>query len=1527
MTSQPPPNDPGERGFLSGLRGHFQKKKEQPKHSNPPSERPDLLSPSGSSFRRLFSRSRSTTPIPSPRLLPVDLEERANDPSTETTLGASTVAIEEHHGKQSASWSRLTRSLRSLENNLELFPPLKSAIGTVLGCLDIVQAAASNLEDYELLADELQSIADILNQHASELDSEASNGSIANIAQCIEDQFVSVKEKKNHTTAERLRSAANDQDIVMRYRQIESLFRQLQCDITMRTRADVKKQIETSLLRDMSPIDDAKYNSGYSSTIKRHGCTAQTREIIQQTLQEWVMDPTSKKIYWMNGMAGTGKTTIAYSFCEWLERTKRLGGSFFCSRTSVLCRSLNRIVPTITYQFAYYSPAFRRRLCDVLKDRPDAGALNVAQQFEQLLLEPISKSKAAIPESVVIVIDALDECDDNYSVHMLLHVLLKYAEQLPLKFFVSSRPEYVIRDRMLAQEGAARLVLHLHDIEQSIVEEDIKKYITEALSSMSPPPSTGQVALLAKGAGKLFIYAATVVRYVYPKVIAVDSGARLDSVLKTIGGVPEADAESKFKDLDRLYTTVLDTAFHEDLTQSEKDSMKCILWTIVCAKEPTTIATLASLTNTTTAQAGTALQSLRSVLHIPESDGLISTLHASFPEYMLNHSRSQKYHCDESKANEILAHQCLSTMGAELHFNMCNLTDSYLTDRRIDALETKVGRCISSSLSYACRYWGWHLFLAPPTSENSKFLTEFLGQRLLFWIEVLSLTYSIGVGAPMLHRMQNWLLHQVDEKNEIRKQVADAGNFVTWFAANPCSRSTPHIYISALALCAKSNWVYQHYSKHIQGLAKVEISQRDGAALAIWTAEYRVRSVAVSPDGSRIASGTEDGSIHIYDTHTGAAAAGPFRRHTDTVNSVAFSRDGTLLASGSADKTVIVWDSHSGTIVSGPFGAHSQEVCSVEFSSDGSRVVSGSQYGAVIVWEVSTGSIVLGPLTEHTNRIYSVGYCLDDSLIMSGSYDGTIRLWNSHTGDLVRQLPSIGRAIYQCAISPNGKQAVACYLDRDIQVWDVATGTAAGPAFRGHKDYAFSVGFSGHGKHVISGGGEDDKNVIVWDALTGSIAAGPFRGHSDWIQSVASLADSTRVVSCSGDRTIRIWDARTQDEAEQQPEASIASVGPLAFSADLSRFASVSPTQSLHVRELSTGDVISPELRGHTNYKSIECIALSPTGAYIAASTDSSAIHIWSALTGLVVSDSAPSHGGSIRCIKFSPDDMYLCSGSDDTIVRVWEVNTGTMAGRPYQGHKAAVSVVVYSSEGTRIASGAADGTICVWDTVTGVAIRTFSRHTSMIKCVAFSPSTRHVVFCGDDGKVCIWDSKRVYTRSSNLWATEDDSDSLSSCACFSPDGTWIAAGRGSTIRIFETRKMKLISEMSVPKEEEIYWVGYSPDGIDIVSVSTSTTKGEEDEQGSSFQRHNTIRVWRPAPRLHESTAPSANYWSYKSDGRILSPDGLVLWVPPDLIPYMKVESKSHYNPFILSSECIVDIGYKGLCIGDKWRECYIDRD
>ncbi|CAE6470206.1 unnamed protein product, partial [Rhizoctonia solani] len=422
-------------------------------------------------------------------------------------------------------------------------------------------------------------MADVLIPYISELESEPSNGSIANIVQSIEQQVKEIKEMEKSGSGRRLLNATQDQeDVVDRYRHIERLFRQLQCDLTMRTSRDVKEQLETTRLRGMFPVDDARYNSSYSTIIKRRACTVQTRETIHQDLQTWTTNPESAKIYWMNGMAGTGKTTITYSLCEWLENTNRLGASFFCSRISSTCRSLSRIVPTLAYQLARYSPAFRSALCAALKDDPDAGTLNVVQQFQMLVYHPMLHVKGAIPESVVIVIDALDECDDAYSVRLLLDVLLRFADQLPVKFFVASRPEHVIRDRMMSRAGSARFIVYLHDIEQSIVEEDIKKYLTEALSPMQPPPSVKQIGLLAQCSRNLFIYAATLVRYIYPDGIPVDSTDRLESILQAIG-TSHAASDNRYKDLDLLYTTVLNAVFNDHLGSKEKERMQRVLWT------------------------------------------------------------------------------------------------------------------------------------------------------------------------------------------------------------------------------------------------------------------------------------------------------------------------------------------------------------------------------------------------------------------------------------------------------------------------------------------------------------------------------------------------------------------------------------------------------------------------------------------------------------------------------------------------------------------------------------------------------------------------------------------------------------------------------------------------------------------------------------------------------------------------------------------------------------------------------------
>ncbi|KAH7338733.1 hypothetical protein B0J17DRAFT_388916 [Rhizoctonia solani] len=316
MSSHRPPDGKGKRGFRQSMRSGLHWVKEslsRPSSPRPPSEHTESLNaPASQSHHQSLSRSTSAALISQPAL--AESDPRAVTPTAQPSTHAAVpntpvITVSEPEDSRSTAWKRLTTSLRALEASVELFPPLKAAVGALVGCLDIVQAAASNRKDYKELADEFQSMADILNQYVGELQSEPRTGSIANITQCIEDQVADIKKQEERGTMGRLLDAKDDQeDVIRRYRQIENLFRLLQCDLTMRTRSDVKKHFETAQLRGMSPVDDAKYNSSYSMTIKRHACTAETREAIHQELQEWTKNPTSANIYWMNGMAGTGKT-------------------------------------------------------------------------------------------------------------------------------------------------------------------------------------------------------------------------------------------------------------------------------------------------------------------------------------------------------------------------------------------------------------------------------------------------------------------------------------------------------------------------------------------------------------------------------------------------------------------------------------------------------------------------------------------------------------------------------------------------------------------------------------------------------------------------------------------------------------------------------------------------------------------------------------------------------------------------------------------------------------------------------------------------------------------------------------------------------------------------------------------------------------------------------------------------------------------------------------------------------------------
>jgi len=278
---------------------------------------------------------------------------------------------------------------------------------------------------------------------------------------------------------------------------------------------------------------------------------------------------------------------------------------------------------------------------------------------------------------------------------------------------------------------------------------------------MSPPPFPDEIGRLAKRAGNLFIYAATAARYIHPDNMRVDSRTRLQTMLKTNSAPGDARMSTKqYEELDVLYTSILSAAFNPKLEYEERVVMELVLKTVICLKEPITAEALASLLNLTKEKVEIALEPLRSVLHVPDGGGLVSALHASFPDYMFDERRAKGFYCDSGRQSEFLANCCFDVMKAQLRFNICNLESSFVFDKDIKDLEERIKSSISTALFYSCQHWGVHLRGGDGTEAVCLKLTDFLTHRLLFWMEVLNLKQCMSLGSQILCRIQNWMVSE-----------------------------------------------------------------------------------------------------------------------------------------------------------------------------------------------------------------------------------------------------------------------------------------------------------------------------------------------------------------------------------------------------------------------------------------------------------------------------------------------------------------------------------------------------------------------------------------------------------------------------------------------------------------------------------------------------------------------------------------------------------------------------------------------
>ncbi|KAB5588039.1 hypothetical protein CTheo_8518 [Ceratobasidium theobromae] len=1481
-------------------------------------------------FRKFLSDTYHTvvrSPSPSQLQHSQEISGFAVPSSLPTGTNAITAAVHAQHSSlrdridQKIVQVGLKPALQALHKSAIVFPPLQSAIGALISCLGGLETAIKDQSEYEALALELKTLAEFLTRHMEVSQSFQTSGSLVHIALSIEQEAKLIEDKQTQRTGRRLLDATMDEDdSVGHWRRIESLFRQLQTNVALSTWSIANAQLVNTRLKDLNPAKLARYDSELSTGMTRRMCTENTRVDILSGLNDWSRDSGAADMYWTNGMAGTGKTTIACSFSRQLHDQKQLGASFFCSRTSPECRIVGRVVPTIAYQLARYSIPYQGALCEVLGDDPDIGTTNIPTQFERLLVEPLTKVKVAMPENLVVVIDALDECEDRDGVQRLLDLMFQYAGELPLKFFVTSRPEPEIYRIMISRAPNSQTILHLHEIEKSLVQADIALYLSEELGQfMSPSPD--QIELLSQRSGNLFIYAATLIRHVQLGNRRGDHQKRLDSLLATT-----SRSTKQYAQLDELYATVLKSALTGDDLDDDEDSddVKAVLQTVVCIQEPVDLETLAVLAGLDDMErARSALQPLRSVLYLSENGGPISTLHASFSDFMFSQERSGPYFCNLEIHSQALARTCFTIMQAQLRFNMCNLESSCIADKDVDDLRDRIRQCISLPLFYACRYWTDHLCSCKSSEQLKSLLGEFLTIRLLFWMEVLNLKGVMGAGVEMLPKAIQWL--QVGEAPseviQLIRLAEGAWNLVTTFAGNAISQSTPHIYTSLLPFCPKSNSISEHYRKRAHGLIETKgtgVDRWDAMPLANWkTGLSPIFSMVYSPDGSRVVYGCEDGTIGIRSAYNGTLLVGPVKAHDGGAWGVAFSPNGTQVASCGEDRTIRLWDVRNGVAIGEPFRGHSDIVISISFAPDGSRIASGSADCTIRIWGIPNGTLLPISFEGLTTWAIAVAFSPDGMRIVSSFADCTIRVWSSIDGRSVTG-PFSGHTglVRSLAFSPDGTRVVSGSHDCTVRVWAADSGLPTTDPLEGHTDRVTSVTFSPDGTRIASG--SRDNTIRIWDISSKTTVSTIFEGHTITVTAVAFSLDGTRIISASHDCTIRVWSALALDAAptSSHPQGHAAWVFSVAFSPDGSRIASGSNDYTVRLWDAQTGTSIDSPLHGHSD--AVSSIAFSPDGTLIASGSYDHTVRLWSSKDRTLVAKPFEGHTGQVMSVAFSPDGMRLVSSSIDNTIRVWSIPEGDLVIDPLSEHTNKVMSVMFSLDGTRIISGSSDCTIRVWNTFDGIPTADpFKGHTQGITSISVSPIGTLIASGSRDHTVRIWNLDDGTPAIPPLLGHTAEVYSVA----FSHDGASVISGsEDRTVRLWNSSNGTLIGNPFEGHTSPVYSVAFSPDGTFAISGSDDCTIrfwNTQDIPALDSEFNSPPPSSDPLISKHSIANPFGR-WSIGEDGWVMDHNQrLLFWLPLETLRSL------------LTPHCYMVIGRFGsmevdlstALLGNRWRD------
>ncbi|KAK4085069.1 uncharacterized protein Triagg1_59 [Trichoderma aggressivum f. europaeum] len=1056
-------------------------------------------------------------------------------------------------------------------------------------------------------------------------------------------------------------------------------------------------------------------------------CLEGTRNHIIAQIEEWGTNPDSQSIFWLNGMAGTGKSTISRTIAQLFAKKSILGASFFFKRGGGDRSGTNFFITTIA--LVRRIPSFAPRIREVLDREPEIHEKPLDDQFQKLILDPLKKNPGCWSSNLLIVVDALDECDNEGTMRTLISILSKAQQRNNprLKFFLTSRPELPIR-LGFEEIGGKYDHLLLATVSKATIEHDIGLFMRYQLDAIKADynksvsshrkistqwPGEDVVQQLVDSAVPLFIVAATICRFLRDR--------RLGGPHHQLSKILEYQ-KIQISGLDMTYLPILDNLI-VNLPPSARVEVltrfRYLIGSIVTLAQPLSIRSIADLLGVSTDVIEDQLDLLHSVLDVP-------------------------------------------------------------TDLDTPKLEATNTQAIGGLLRDAKR------FIQANVTTFDKAPLQIYSSALIFAPERSVVKYMFKSSIPpWLHTLPTMQSHwdpclatfQDRSRASVVLLAISVGNR---FLSLPGLGGQLKIWDAGIASCVathddalpNSAWASS------DGVEILYISGREGlrimnASTRSCIAEYRghtgkIAHAMFSADGKQFASASEDGTLIIWDRVSGKSVSIHDHEHTDQM--VGFSPDGLTFLTISNHNTIRLLRSK----VSGHMLAiddHKERVKAVVFSPDSQKLVSVDIGGTIRFLDRLSGNCLVAEgacaLFDKCLLFFSGGTRLISAVKEDVEKGHRIGIWNVLKANCDSVLEGHRAAISDIVLSKDESTIASASYDKSIRIWNTHTMTCIG-IYDGHAECITSLAYLADEKLLISADMDGtfkvwDANITIQSAEIESHGSAEVESHKGAVLEVIFSPDKKKIITTSGDRTVRLWDSATskclltgtdhrifaqvplmvpQDTPTAPFDHVMSSHGlfgwprSVKFSADSSTI--ISSTESSEAPNVKLWDAANGDFRliPHESMDSILSIAFSPDGTHIVSTTRDGVLSCWDMATQKLVC----SFGGetcNILSSIYTADGTQLVLACDDGMVRLLHLSTRNCK-EMNEAHDSPVRIVTMSGSGSKLASYAT-ASLKIWDEDTLTCIANYtsaSDTTSEVSKMLFSPDEQHLVVLYEAGEI-----------------------------------------------------------------------------------------------------------------------------------------------------------------------------------------------